>query len=363
MACYDLTVRIDVPERRVTVGGSFDVNFLGSDSIALVLWRHARIDTMRCDGHEAAYRFDTLAPAPTRFIPDGRALTLYRPAGSPDRCRIGTRYTLDMHEVQGPAKSFNDRWIEIGYYTGWYPVCNGTSADRSHLRIGIISRTDDGMWEMDQPWEGFDNVILASPVLKTRRMSDNGTTIEFIYTDFPDADAESALNCSYDALKFFRRLYKIAGEENTYIKFSLSASGTSGGYSRKNFITLNSGSFNEYILRNTAHEISHFLWNKARRNVPRKDAPHPSDLGDRPGRPRSAHRTLREGICPVGRPARPGGRGTLLRLPGGCDPGPHRRHPGFPRPRRNPIGPRKPQLDRTTIKTIKPGTDLEDTDP
>lgn len=89
------------------------------------------------------------------------------------------------------------------------------------------------MWEMDQPWEGFDNVILASPVLKTRRMSDNGTTIEFIYTNFPDADAESALNCSYDALKFFRRLYKIAGEENTYIKFSLSASGTSGGYSRK----------------------------------------------------------------------------------------------------------------------------------
>ena len=37
--------------------------------------------------------------------------------------------------------------------------------------------------------------------------------------------------------------------------------------------------------------------------------------------------------------------------------------PGFPRPRRNPVGPRKPQLDRTTIKTIKPGTDLEDTDP
>ena len=82
VACYDLTVRIDVPERRVTVGGSFDVNFLGSDSIALVLWRHARIDTMRCDGHEVAYRFDTLAPAPIRFIPDGRALTLYRPAGS-----------------------------------------------------------------------------------------------------------------------------------------------------------------------------------------------------------------------------------------------------------------------------------------
>ena len=274
VACYDLTVRIDVPERRVTVGGSFDVNFLGSDSIALVLWRHARIDTMRCDGHEAAYRFDTLAPAPTRFIPDGRALTLYRPARSPDRCRIGTRYTLDMHEVQGPAKSFNDRWIEIGYYTGWYPVCNGNRADYSHLRIGItdgytvsgsgiISHTEEGIWEMEQPWENFDNVILASPMLKSRRINDNGTTIELIYTDFPDAGADSALQCCHNALKFFRRLYKIAGDEDIYMKFLLSASGTSGGYSRKNFIMLSSRTFNEYVLKNTAHEIGHFWWNKA----------------------------------------------------------------------------------------------------
>lgn len=121
MACYDLTVRIDVPERRVTVGGSFDVNFLGSDSIALVLWRHARIDTMRCDGHEAAYRFDTLAPAPTRFIPDGRALTLYRPAGSPDRCRIGTRYTLDMARGAGPRKIVQRPLDRDGYYTDGIP--------------------------------------------------------------------------------------------------------------------------------------------------------------------------------------------------------------------------------------------------
>ncbi len=66
---------------------------------------------------EITYRFDTLAPAPAQFIPDGRTLTLYRPAGADDRCRINTRYTLYMQEVQGPAKSFNDHWIELGYYT------------------------------------------------------------------------------------------------------------------------------------------------------------------------------------------------------------------------------------------------------
>ena len=134
---YDLTVQIDVPNRQVEVGGSFEVDFHDSDSISLVLWRHARIDTLRHSSREITYRFDTLAPAPAQFIPDGRTLTLYRPAGADDRCRINTRYTLYMQEVQGPAKSFNDHWIELGYYTGWYPVCNGNRADYSHLRIGI----------------------------------------------------------------------------------------------------------------------------------------------------------------------------------------------------------------------------------
>ena len=271
---YDLTVQIDVPNRQVEVGGSFEVDFQDSDSISLVLWRHARIDTLRHSSREITYRFDTLAPAPAQFIPDGRTLTLYRPAGADDRCRINTRYTLYMQEVQGPAKSFNDHWIELGYYTGWYPVCNGNRADYSHLRIGItdgytvsgsgiISHTEEGMWEMKQPWENFDNVILASPMLKSRRINDNGTTIELIYTDFPDAGADSALQCCHNALKFFRRLYKIAGDEDIYMKFLLSASGTSGGYSRKNFIMLSSRTFNEYVLKNTAHEIGHFWWNKA----------------------------------------------------------------------------------------------------
>ena len=79
---YDLTVQIDVPNRQVEVGGSFEVDFHDSDSISLVLWRHARIDALRHSSREITYRFDTLAPAPAQFIPDGRTLTLYRPAGA-----------------------------------------------------------------------------------------------------------------------------------------------------------------------------------------------------------------------------------------------------------------------------------------
>ena len=54
---------------------------------------------------------------------------------------------------------------------------------------------------MEQPWENFDNVILASPMLKSRRINDNGTTIELIYTDFPDAGADSAYGAQNEAYK------------------------------------------------------------------------------------------------------------------------------------------------------------------
>lgn len=271
---YDLTVGIDVAERQVAVGGMFEVDFCGSDSIPLILRHPARIDAMHWDGHAAAYRFDTLAPPPARFIPQGRALTLYRPEGSADRCRIETRYTLDMQGMEGPAQSFNDRWIEIGYYTGWYPVCSTTSADRSRMRVvitdgyevdgsGIVSRTADRNWELDQPWASFDNVILASPHLKSRRTGENGATIEIIYTDYPETDVDAALQCSHDALQFFRRLYRADSQENACIKFALSSSGSSGGYSRKNFIVLISEGFDEYAQKVIAREIAHFWWNKA----------------------------------------------------------------------------------------------------
>ncbi len=69
---YDLTVQIDVPNRQVEVGGSFEVDFHDSDSISLVLWRHARIDTLRHSSREITYRFDTLAQhLPNSFPTDG----------------------------------------------------------------------------------------------------------------------------------------------------------------------------------------------------------------------------------------------------------------------------------------------------
>ncbi|WP_418432450.1 hypothetical protein, partial [Bilophila wadsworthia] len=50
---------------QVEVGGSFEVDFHDSDSISLVLWRHARIDTLRHSSREITLLIDK------NFVPAG----------------------------------------------------------------------------------------------------------------------------------------------------------------------------------------------------------------------------------------------------------------------------------------------------
>ncbi|MBR3021195.1 MAG: hypothetical protein IKH59_02375 [Bacteroidaceae bacterium] len=44
---------------------------------------------------------------------------------------------------------------------------------------------------------------MASPNLKSKKMTDEGRTFEVIYTDFADADADSALVACNKALQFY----------------------------------------------------------------------------------------------------------------------------------------------------------------
>ncbi len=270
---YDLAARIGVERRRVEVEGIVEVDFRGRDSLNLILWHKAAIRKMRSRGREVAFRFDTAGVSPSYYIPDGRPLTLYNPQPGSGRHRMAVGYTLDMSGVQGWGRSFDEEWIEIGYYTAWYPVCDGEQADGATVEVtiddgyrvsgsGIVTRAG-GKWRMEQPWRSFDLVILAAPDLKSRRAKEGATTVEVVYTDFATADADSVLRRSREVMAFYRRLYKTRSEGEEYLKFAVSSSNDSGGYSRKNYISYNATRFGERFIRGIAHEAAHLWWNKA----------------------------------------------------------------------------------------------------
>lgn len=92
-------------------------------------------------------------------------------------------------------------------------------------------------------------------------MTSDGRTFEVVYTDFADADADSALVACREALQFYTRLFK-TNPSNDYMKF-LVVPRRGGGISRKNFIAYATKRFNEHFKTSIGHEMGHFWWNKA----------------------------------------------------------------------------------------------------
>lgn len=125
---------------------------------------------------------------------------------------------------------------------------------------GIVERLGNE-WKMLQPWGGFDLQIVASPNLKSKKMTSNGRTFEVVYTDFADVDVDSALVACDKALRFYTKLFK-TNPSNHYIKFLVVPS-RGGGISRKNFIAYTARRFNENFKTAICHEMGHFWWNKA----------------------------------------------------------------------------------------------------
>lgn len=167
--------------------------------------------------------------------------------------------------------SMEKDWVQLGYYMAWFPVNSDSRDFTANVSVsindgytvsgsGIVERMGD-KWEMSQPWGGFDLQIVASPSLKSKKMSSDGRTFEVVYTDFADADADSALVACSEVLQFYTCLFK-TNPSNDYMKFLVVPS-RGGGISRKNFIAYATKRFNEDFKTAIGHEMGHLWWNKA----------------------------------------------------------------------------------------------------
>ncbi|MDR1056332.1 MAG: hypothetical protein LBL90_11070 [Prevotellaceae bacterium] len=271
---YQLNLYIDVESKAIKVDGYVNVNFHNNDSINLVLWGKTDIEEINCNGQNVKYYFDTLSKSPIIYIPDGRKLTVEKVRDTSKKQKLYFKYTCDMSDVNDWGRSFENEWIEIGYYTAWYPVNkNSENFTASSVRIhidprykvsgsGLVERKDN-VWKMTQNWEAYDIVIIASENLKSKKLQVGNTTIETVYTTFPQSDIDSVLAEFKYVLDFYTELFGPTGEGDSYSKLVLNPLEGGGGYSRKNYISLKSHKFDGSLGCGIAHEMAHFWWNKA----------------------------------------------------------------------------------------------------
>jgi hypothetical protein len=268
---YNLNVNIDTKTKKLHVEGLIDIDYGSRDTISLVLWRNSNIQSINFSRTPLRFIFDTISPSPSIYIPDGRKLNVIRPGGSKEHQSVFFKYESDLSDLNGWSRVFSEDWIELNYYSAWFPLNIDSRNFTSKFNIfidndykitgsGIVTRKNDH-WEMVQPWSGFDNVLIASKSLKSKVIHKNNLYFETDYVDFPDADADSINNeCKYVS-DYYQNLF--GTKDSTYLKFVVAPFETGGGYSRKNFICLRTKQFGLYTCMGIGHELAHFWWSNA----------------------------------------------------------------------------------------------------
>ncbi|MDR2065982.1 MAG: hypothetical protein LBP85_09800 [Prevotellaceae bacterium] len=270
---YNLNVKMNVKNKTVTVDGFVTIYFNNTDSLDLVLWGKTKINTITYNNKSVDFTFDTLSKSKIMYIPDGRMLTLVNPDKTVQTKSIYFNYECNMQNVEGWGRSFTGHWIELGYYTAWYPVHAASGKFTSSLQISIdepykvsgsgVVIPKGNQWEMTQTWEGFDNIIIASKNLKSRKIQIDNTVIEIIHTDFPQSDIDSVFVEFKNVFDFYENIYGQLNKNEGYLKFVLCPVEGGGGYSRKNYISLKTNRFTALLGYGIAHEMAHFWWNSA----------------------------------------------------------------------------------------------------
>lgn len=268
---YNLSVNLDMKQHLVHVEGAMKVDFKDKDTIALVLWQKTSIHAIKGNHNEIAFRFDTVAPSPILYIPNGSPLTLTKKSGSSSLQTVNFSYDCYMKGLDRWAQTFLDEWVELNMYSAWFPFNNESKNFTSTIDVtidksyqvtgsGIIS-DKNGRWLMKQPWPSSDNVIVASRDLKTKQDVTPKSHIELNYSTLKENEADSIFTECKFIFDLYTRLF--GPQDSTYFKLAVVPTDEGGGYSRKNFISWRTNHFNFNTRVGLAHEIAHFWWNKA----------------------------------------------------------------------------------------------------
>ena len=273
---FNLDVNINVEQKIVDVRGTLLIDFEYQDSITFYLWRNSTMTSVISDNKEVPYTFDTIKPLPLPFIGNAGKLVVANPKRGNEPQLIKFEYRCDMQRnMVGFGKTFTDEWIEMGYYSAWYPVHEESRNFISELRVfidkdvkisgsGLVTKKDS-YWHMTQPWESFDMLIVASKELKAKKIEKKNIQVETVYTTFPKSDIDSIVEAFTDVLEFYNPRYGNQDGE-VYLKFIIDPTEGTGGYGRKNLIRLKASNFSYYFKLGIAHELSHTWWQKADTN-------------------------------------------------------------------------------------------------
>ncbi|MCD8072897.1 MAG: hypothetical protein LUE10_06980 [Alistipes sp.] len=270
---YDLAVDITMADKTVDVTGFFEIDWEDVDSVRMILWNETDIRSIgTCGVRPMNYRHDREA-IPSIYIPNGGQLVIYRDKESPQQCKIYVDYMCDMAGLRpGFGKCFEDMWLNIGFYTAWYPLHIESRGFTSRVSVSIdggmildgsgTCSAAEGRTVLRQESSSSDIVLVASRMLEKNRVEKEGVGFEILSVDISPETLEGMLAETSSIYDYYSALLNRAGVGT--IKFAIPPGGRGSGYARSNIIVLMTGDIlDDVTSHGIAHEMAHFWFNLA----------------------------------------------------------------------------------------------------
>ncbi len=276
----DLDVRPSESLIRASVDLSFRSPQDGAEVLTFYLHRQLSLDTVWGEA-VAGYTPVAADSDPPAYMPEARAIevALSQPLGEGER--------IDLHFDYGGvvdawpwwlANIIGGEWVELGLYLPWFPYNYGAygpftfSVDVTTERgyqvrsFGTADRTIGG-WRLEWRRPVNDIVVVASRDLRTRRLQDDGYTVQVHFTTLGDTGAERIGRDALSMLRMYADWYGDVGGVELGVVQSRRAHG--GGYTRPGLIvlgqlqSLSSPDQRGDYVRYLAHEAAHLWWGRA----------------------------------------------------------------------------------------------------
>jgi hypothetical protein len=248
------------------LNAGFDMKYLNDTSkeIQFYVNKNAVINSLKIDNKSTLYTTEI----PDNFLPDLKKIIIRN--AFPKAFNLEISYVYDLTKIENPTFIYNPHWIELSFYTGWFPA-NLNDKNYSYkldfetpenykiISSGKIDKRKNHVIITNDN-STFDIPVVLSDEFQIFHTENN--KIQFYGTHLQTKTIEDIQNTAENIYNFFEKRFGICTSSNLIV--AINSFNHPLSYSRKGFISLSfKDEFADKAKRTLAHEIGHLWWHNA----------------------------------------------------------------------------------------------------
>ena len=248
------------------LNADFDVKYFADTSeIRFYINKNATINSLTINGKNTLYQTEI----PENFLPDLESIVI-RTAPSQQTSDLKIQYSYDLTKIENPTFIYNPHWIELSFYTGWFPV-NLSSKNYAYtldfeipenykiISSGKITRDGNHIHIVNNNNE-FDIPVVLSDEFQI--FGTKNRKVQFYGTQLQPNTIADIQSVSENIYTFYEKRFGDCNSSSLIV--AVNPFNHSMSYSRKGFISLSfNHKFSDASKRILAHEIGHLWWKNA----------------------------------------------------------------------------------------------------